>query len=158
MCYTSADKPKPRTEVTYNPQLLYGSDGYRTNCNNIPFTEIIFMDHQTGGKAYFKRRSNLPIIAAPNYGKQGSAYGLWNGVGTNKAYSYQLLICDHSFYSGFMVSGFTNNCYKHCDSWCSDTGSPYFRTASTHASYNGVAFNKNGHRRAGPGLISVGLR
>ena len=36
MCYTTADKAKPRTEVTYNPQLLYGSDGYRTNCNNIP--------------------------------------------------------------------------------------------------------------------------
>ena len=27
MCYTTADKAKPRTEVTYNPQLLYGSDG-----------------------------------------------------------------------------------------------------------------------------------
>jgi len=41
MCYTTADKAKPRTEVTYNPQLLYGSDGYRTNCNNIPVSQLI---------------------------------------------------------------------------------------------------------------------
>ena len=36
MCYTTADKVKPRTEVTYSDQFPYGSDGYRTDCNKIP--------------------------------------------------------------------------------------------------------------------------
>jgi len=159
MCYTTDDKVKPRTEVTYSSKFPYGTDGYRTNCNNIPFTEIIFIDHQTGSKTYFKRKSNLPITAAANYGKTGSAYGLWDGVGTNKAYSYQLLICDHSFYSGFFVSGYTN-CYKQCNNWCGDRKSSYFRTASTDLRYKGVAFNTNGHHPnvLGNRLISVGLR
>jgi len=160
MCYTTADKAKPRTEVTYDPRLLYGSAGYRTNCNNIPFSEIIFTDHQTGNKAYFKRKSNLPMMAALNYGKTASAFGLWEGVGTSKANSYQLLICDTSFYSGFLVSGYIKNCYKKCNDWCDDTKSPYFRTSSTDASFKGVAFNTNGHHPNVPNnrLMSVGLR
>ena len=36
MCYTTYRKAKPRTEVTYNPKLPYGTDGYRTDCNSIP--------------------------------------------------------------------------------------------------------------------------
>ncbi|XP_078346260.1 uncharacterized protein LOC144631651 [Oculina patagonica] len=162
MCYTTADTAKPRTEVTYNPQLLYGSDGYRSNCNNIPFTEIIFIDHQTGNKAYFKRKSNLPMMAELNYGKPASAFGLWEGVETNKAYSYQLLICNDPFYSGFFVSGYTSNCYKKCDAWCGDTKSPYFRTRPSNPSdaQKGVAFNTNGHVPNVPKnrLMSVGLR
>ena len=35
MCYTTDEYVKPKTEVTYSAQLPYGSDGYRTNCNNI---------------------------------------------------------------------------------------------------------------------------
>ena len=125
----------------------------------LQFTEIIFVDHQTGAKVYFKRRTNLPITAAANYGNAAAA-GLWHGVGANSAYSYQLLICDTSFYSGFFISGFTSNCYKQCGSWCGDTASPYFRTAATSSSYRGVAFNTNGHSPNIPSsrLISVGLR
>ena len=125
----------------------------------LQFTEIIFVDHQTGAKVYFKRQTNLPITAAVNYGN-AAATGLWHGVGANNAYSYQLLICDDSFYSGFFISGFTSNCYKKCNNWCADTASPYFRTASTHSSYRGVAFNTNGHHLniLSSRLISVGLR
>ena len=36
MCYTTDEYVKPKTEVTYSAQFAYGSDGYRTNCNNIP--------------------------------------------------------------------------------------------------------------------------
>ena len=36
MCYTTDEYAKPKTDVTYNPKLRYGSDGYRTNCNKIP--------------------------------------------------------------------------------------------------------------------------
>ncbi|KAJ7388496.1 calcium ion binding [Desmophyllum pertusum] len=146
MCYTTDEYVKPKTEVTYSAQFPYGTDGYRTNCNNIP-------------KVSFKRQTKTPITAAPNYGNAART-GLWDGVGTNNAYSYQLLICDHSFYSGFFVSGYTASCYKQCNSWCSDKASPYFRTASTNAAYKGVAFNTNGHQPniLSNRLISVGVR
>ena len=36
MCYSTDEYVKPETEVTYSTQFPYGSDGYRTNCNNIP--------------------------------------------------------------------------------------------------------------------------
>ena len=117
----------------------------------------MFLDHQTLAKVYFKRRTNQSITASLNYGNVASTYGLWDGVGVSDAYLYQLLICDTSFYSGFFVSGYTN-CYKHCDNWCGDRVSPYFRTASTSSGYFGVAFNINGHRSVNKRLISVGLR
>ena len=121
--------------------------------------EIIFIDQQTGNKAYFRQKSNQSIMAASNYGNIAHAYGLWEGVGAvSSAYSYQLLICNTAFYTGFFVSGFTGNCYKNCDGWCGDVHSPYFRTASTSPSFAGVAFNFNGHKAVGARMISVGLR
>ena len=36
MCYTTDEYAKPKTEVTYNASFPYGTDGYRTNCNNTP--------------------------------------------------------------------------------------------------------------------------
>ena len=119
----------------------------------------MFIDHQTGKKVSFKRRTKVPIMAANNYGNIASTYGLWDGVGADSAYSYELLICDEAFFTGFFVSGHTGSCYKQCDSWCDDKASPYFRTASTHSSYKGVAFNTNGHDPNIPSnrLISVGL-
>ena len=35
MCYTTDEYAKPRTEVKYDATFPYGTDGYRTNCNNI---------------------------------------------------------------------------------------------------------------------------
>ena len=117
------------------------------------------MDHQTGNKFYFKRRVNQPITATGNYGNSASTYELWDNVGIVDGYSYQLLICDGSLYSGFMVSGFTNNCYKGCGDWCGDSASPYFRTAAhSRSDLSGVAFNINGHSARSNKLISVGLR
>ena len=120
----------------------------------------MFLDHQTLAKVYFKRRTNQSITANLNYGNGASTYGLWDGVGVSDTYHYQLLICDTSFYSGFFVSGYTNDCYKQCDSWCNDPVSPYFRTASSdeHFKFFGVAFNTTGHRSLYKRLISVGLR
>ena len=117
----------------------------------------MFLDHQTLAKVYFKRRTNQSIKANSNYGNNASTYGLWDGVGVNKTYDYQLLICDTSFYGGFFVSGYTN-CYKQCGQWGGDLVSPYFRTASTNSGYSGVAFNTNGHRPVNKRPISVGLR
>ncbi|XP_067040186.1 uncharacterized protein [Acropora muricata] len=159
MCYTTDEYAKPRAEVTYSSKTPYGNDGYRTNCNNIPFTEIMFVDHQTGKKVYFKRKLKHSVTAAANYGKSASALGLWDAVGASRSYSYQLLICDNWFYTGFFVSGFTGNCYKQCNHWCSDTKSPYFRTASTSKFHKGVAFNVNDYKRVlSNRLMSVGLR
>ena len=117
----------------------------------------MFIDHQTGSRAFFKRQNNLPIKAADNYGNAAAA-GLWDGVGANSAYSYQLLICDDPFYSGFLVSGYTDNCYKHCNSWCADSASPFFRTATISSSHGGVAFHINSYLAYSKRLISVGLR
>ena len=116
----------------------------------------MFIDHQTGTKVYFKRQINQFITAAHNYGKAAGTYGLWDGVGTDNSYSYQLLICDDPFFSGFLVSGYTNNCYKICHYWCHDGASPFFRTASS--GFGGIAFNVNGHHNFNKRLISVGLR
>ena len=100
---------------------------------------------------------NFMLVAQGNYGTQ--LPGLFQGGGiANTSYKYQLLICDVPFYSGFFISGYTSNCFKHCDHWCNDPGSPYFRSASTSSSYAGVAFNSNGHRPLSSRLISVGLR
>lgn len=123
------------------------------------FTEIIFIDHQTGNRAYFKRQTLAPITAAGNYGKSGDSYGSWGGVGVDNSFSYQLLICDDPFFTGFFISGY-NDCYKVCNSWCLDQVSPYFRTASSDSNYEGVAFNTNGHHPnlVNNRLISVGLR
>ena len=35
MCYSTDDLVNPKTEVTYDENLPYGTDGYRTDCNNI---------------------------------------------------------------------------------------------------------------------------
>lgn len=125
----------------------------------------MFIDHQTGDKAYFKRQTRQTVKVAGNYGKDAKTYGLWDGVGANETFSYQLLICDRKEsstmkYSGFFISGYTGNCYKVCENWCSDITSPYFRTASSRKGFKGVAFNSNAHapNEVSNRLISVGLR
>ncbi|KAL9973368.1 hypothetical protein ACROYT_G019819 [Oculina patagonica] len=157
MCYSTDDLVKLTAEVTYDENLPYGTNGYRTDCNNIQFREILFVDETTGDKAFFTYKLSSTLVAAGNYGAQ--LPGLWVGGGTtDTSYEYQLLICDQDFYSGFFISGY-RDCYKQCSYWCWDYSSPYFRSASTHtAAYGGVAFNVNGHWPLSSRLISVGLR
>ena len=104
----------------------------------------MFFDEKSKAKAVFTKTGSA-ITFNGNYNKKADAYGLWTpeGVASNQ-YKYQLLICDTSSYKGLHISGYTN-CYKQCDSrsWCGDTKSPYFRTASS--SHSGVAFNEPGH-------------
>nr|XP_058957075.1 uncharacterized protein LOC131784294 [Pocillopora verrucosa] len=156
MCYSTDDLADPKTQVTYDENYPYGADGYRTDCNNVQFQEILFVDETTNEKAFFTYKLNSSLVAEGNYQTQISGLWLGGGVATTSQ-EYQLLICDHSFYSGFFISGYTN-CYKRCNSWCGDTHTPYFRSASTHSGYAGVAFNVNGHRPRSSRLISVGLR
>ncbi|KAL9973366.1 hypothetical protein ACROYT_G019817 [Oculina patagonica] len=156
MCYSTDYLVNLRTELTYDENLPYGTNGYRTDCNNIEFREILFVDETTGDQAFFTYKLSSTLVAARNYGTP--LPGLWIGGGiADTSYEYQLLICDHPFFSGFMISGYTN-CYKRCDYWCADYSSPYFRSASTSAGFAGVAFNFNGARALSSRLISVGLR
>lgn len=156
MCYSTDNLVRPQTEVTYDENLPYGTNGYRTDCNNIEFREILFVDETTGEKAFFTYKLSSPLTARGNYRAQ--LPGLWQGGGVaDTSYEYQLLICDLHVYSGFFISKYTG-CYKRCDHWCGDFSSPYFRSASTASHYAGVAFNANGHRPLSSRLISVGLR
>ncbi|XP_028412654.1 uncharacterized protein LOC114535551 [Dendronephthya gigantea] len=154
MCYTTDSHVNIKTELLTTPAL-----GYRADCNNIPFTEVIFVDEKSKQKAAFKK-SGSPVTFTGNYDKRANAYGLWTaqGVATTQ-YKYQMLICDTTFYKGLHFSGFTKNCYKQCNNWCSDTTSAYFRTSAvSHQSYKGVAFNQNGHKPLPNRLISAGIR
>ena len=48
MCYTTDEYVRPKSEVTYNAQFPYGSDGHRTDCNNIPVSFLADInDHTT---------------------------------------------------------------------------------------------------------------
>ena len=41
MCYTTDSNVNLKTEVTYDENLPYGTNGYRTDCNNIPVNIIL---------------------------------------------------------------------------------------------------------------------
>lgn len=41
----------------------------------------MFVDHQSGKKAYFKRKLDEPLTAAASYEKGANTYGLWDAVG-----------------------------------------------------------------------------
>ncbi|XP_028395835.1 uncharacterized protein LOC114519852 [Dendronephthya gigantea] len=157
MCYTTDSHVNIKTELTTTPEL-----GYRADCNNIPFTEVMFVDEASKQNAAFTKVDGSPITFAGNYDKNAASYGLWKakkgGVATTK-YKYQMLICDTSFLKGLFVSGYTNDCYKVCNYWCNDTSSAHFRTSSiTNLGLQGVAFNENGHGVKPNRLISVGIR
>ena len=84
-------------------------------------------------------------MAAANFGQTGSAYGLWDGFGTNNAYSYQVLICDHSFSyldSSFLVTPVVSS----------------GATLDVVIQNPRTSFSTNGHRPVSARLISVGLR
>ncbi len=123
------------------------------------------MNHAAQQVAWFTKRSAGHIVTSQtNYDVPGNTFGLWTAHGVaSRSYDYQMLICDKSdrndFYPGYFISGYTN-CHKKCNHWCGDYRSPYFRTDgdSTKSSYDGVAFNTNGHRSLGRKVMSVGLR
>ena len=41
MCYSAEDFVNPKTEATYDDSLLYGKNGYRTDCNNIGVSLVL---------------------------------------------------------------------------------------------------------------------
>ncbi|CAB4031775.1 Hypothetical predicted protein [Paramuricea clavata] len=118
----------------------------------------MFVDEKSKQKAVFTKNGSATQFHG-NYNKRADAYGLWTAKGVaSTQYKYQLLICDAAFYKGLLISGYTVNCYKRCDHWCSDKSSPYFRTSATPKTYSGVAFNENGHLPKSNRLVSAGIR
>ena len=163
LCYTDKfNMVHLATETSYNPALPFGTPGYRTDCRNVLFSQVLYVNHDTNQKAWFKRNDPAKVtIMGKGYFLGGSDLGLWTAGGVaNTAYSYQLNICDAGWmWVGLMITGYTN-CWKQCNSWCSDTSTPYYRMdGDDGGNYNGIAFNENGHNN---GLsyktMSVGIR
>ncbi|XP_048589459.1 fibrillin-1 [Nematostella vectensis] len=173
MCYTVDNKAEPKTKTQYDEKKPYPQKGYGTDCNNIPFKDVIYILERTKESVYFTSdNKNLPLTLATSY--DIPIYGTWYPAGqtlngnrtVSTKYDFQMMICDqqdkHPF-EGVMVSGIVNNCYKYCDNrnhWCSDKMSVYFRTGGEGGEYDGVAFNTNGYigRELPKDIISVGLR
>jgi hypothetical protein len=161
MCYTeNADMVHLQTDTTYTGG--YGQAGYRTDCREIAFTDVLYINHDNGQKAWFYAQSNTPMtIDNIGYNGNGANAGTLftpNGVAANTG-NYQLMACDQSWmWVGLMMSGYTG-CYKQCGNWCGDTSTRYFRTdGDDGGTYNGVAFNQNGHTTVSYKTMSVGIR
>jgi len=162
MCHTSNNGVNVRDQYTYTG--TYGTNGYRTDCRYLQFSELFYRNHDASQNAYFISQSGRAFTASGlGWDATGSVPGtLFSSRGggvASTSYSYQLLMCSNTWMpTGFFISGYTN-CYKQCGNWCSDTSTPYFRyNGDNGASYNGVSFNENGHRVVSYKLVSVGLR
>jgi hypothetical protein len=122
----------------------------------------LYINHDNGQKAWFYAQSNTPMtIDNIGYNGNGANAGTLftpNGVAANTG-NYQLMACDQSWmWVGLMMSGYTG-CYKQCGNWCGDTSTRYFRTdGDDGGTYNGVAFNQNGHTTVSYKTMSVGIR
>jgi hypothetical protein len=107
ICYTTRDKVRIASEVTYG--FPFGVHGYRSDCRNVPFNDLVAINHENGQKAWFKRQTRSAIRASStNYYVTGSAFGLWTGFGVaTTGYSYQLGICESTsdLAPGFWMSG-----------------------------------------------------
>ena len=56
MCYTeNSNMVHIATETAYTG--VYGQEGYRSDCTNIPFTEVLYVEHGSGQEAYFSSQS-----------------------------------------------------------------------------------------------------
>lgn len=160
MCYTTSGGVHVKTELTAS--AAYGKDGYRSDCNDIAFGEVLYVNHDNGQSTWFSRDAGTPAkLSATNYKTIGSDLGQWTVAGgvASAAYKYQLIVCDAGWmWTGLMMSGYTN-CWKQCAEWCNDLQSPYFRVdGDDGSSYNGVAFNENGHQNVSTKTMSVGMR
>lgn len=118
------------TQRTYNASTPYGTDGYRSDCYNYPFNEVLYINHETNEKAWFVypgapkaafRFMVGPAVAAADAQIAGSSRRLialpanWEGrsAAGGVSYKYQLNICDAgSDAIGMFMSGINNNCYK----------------------------------------------
>ena len=163
MCYTERDSMVHiKTQVVYNPATPYGAPGYRTDCRNVPFDNVLYTNHDNGQQAWFSRDSGGKFTTEDSgYFSSGEELGHWTGHGVApNSYKYQLNVCDEAWmWVGLMITGQTGGCWKQCNSWCGDTSTVYFRTdGDDGGSYNGVSFNQPGHTNVSYKTMTVGIR
>lgn len=160
MCYTQNGSAMVRLQSQFEAAPAFGTSGYRSDCRNVPFKDVLYINHANNEKAWFKRDTRNDITISANYNAAGNVYGLWTGGGVAEtSYKYQLNVCDTNWmWVGLMISGRVG-CDKQCGSWCSDTTTQYYRTDGDDAgTYNGVSFRENGHRNVSDKTMSVGIR
>jgi hypothetical protein len=152
--------------------VAYGTHGYSRNLKNLPFREIVYVQHSTGNKDWFTRDNAATLRVSDSIGANnvlnviGSVYGTWTGKGGADArYKYELTMGDNTWMQvGLMMSGHTDTCWKAAGSWCSDTSTNFYRMngegngVNDTRVYTGVAFRQNGHRAVADQLMSVGVR
>ncbi|XP_048583488.1 neurogenic locus notch homolog protein 4 [Nematostella vectensis] len=157
MCYASDGQVDPRTEVTYNESLRFPNNGYRTDCNNITFNEVLFTNLSTNPPkhAYFRQTEGKGKMFADCYGHSSKVNELWKKISPASSLEYELLLCNETFITGVMISKFHTS-YKECGNWKGDTSNNYYRHACPTES--GVAFGENGHSDVDPKLVAVGVR
>ena len=161
MCYTEENMVHIKTETTFNVCLPYGTVGYRSDCRNIPFDSVLYVNHDNGQKAWFQRESGIKFtMEAVGYNTSGEQLGYWLAKElASTAYKYQLNICDEVWmWVGLMMTGYSN-CWKQCSDWCGDIGTEFYRTNGDDGTkYRGVAFKQNGHGNVSYKTMSVGIR
>jgi len=166
MCWTDDSEVHMKTEIAYSASYPFGGDGYRSDCRNIPFTDVLYVNHDSSPtpdeKAWFTRNSGGAITAsATDWFTSGNEHGFFTGHGVaDTGYSYELQICDAGWmWVGFMISGHYDSCWKTCNNWCGDYSTPYYRPdGSNGATYNGTAFGDLGANTFSNKLLSVGVR
>lgn len=161
MCYTEKDAMVHIATET-SSQTAYGTPGYRSDCRDVAFNSVLYVDHDDAKKAWFTRNTGgeLVLEGGLGYASAGISAGtFWAFGDSSNTTQYQLNSCDTSWmWVGLMMSGY-NGCSKQCGSWCGDTTSQYFRTdGDDGATYNGVAFAENGHGNVTYKAMSVGVR
>ena len=162
MCYSTDDEIHMETENT--PTGNYGENGYRTDCQDIPFSDIIVEQNESGDIAWFTANNGDDFtLDELGYRATNEDFGTLftgHGVATTSSYDYQVMVCDGNWMpTGFMISGFMGSCSKSCGGWCQDNSSMYFRANGDNKGiYTGVAFNENGHRNVSYKTISFGIR
>ena len=161
MCYTTGSEVHIETE--YTATGTYGDNGYRTDCRDVPFSDIIVTQNETEESAWFTANSGADFtLDELGYRADYEDFGtLFTGHGVaTQQYEYQVTVCDGSWmHTGIMISGKNGSCTKTCSYWCHDTYTDYYRTdGDGGVSYNGVSFKENGHANLGNKTISVGVR
>ena len=184
MCYTDDNEVDIANEYGYVAGFPYGRAGYRSDCRDYPFNEILYrlqnddQNHESEDYAYFRAVNRKPVIASTDYWgiyPVTDAYGnmTFFRVDNDPAQNpYQLLVCANGFTTGFFMSGLTSTSvcksgWKSCSNWCRDTRSQYFRHAyspranrndGAFVNFTGVSFNQNGYGVSPRQRMSVGIR
>lgn len=161
MCYTTDNEVHIETETT--PTGTYGDNDYRTNCSDIPFSDIIVEQNDSGEVAWFSSISGQDFtLNEVGYRANADDFGtMFSGHGVApQDVDYQVMVCDGNWmHTGITITGNFDSCTKTCSHWCQDNATNYYRAnGDNKGKYEGVAFNENGHNNMSYKTISVGIR